>query len=52
MLINALSTFRLIPTTGMTLPLVSYGGSSLLASCLSIGMLLALMRTRQESRYG
>ena len=52
MLINALSTFRLIPTTGMTLPLVSYGGSSLLASCLSIGMLLALMRSRQESRYG
>ena len=35
---------RLFPTTGQPLPLVSYGGTSLLFTCLSIGMMLAVSR--------
>ena len=44
--INMASTLRLMPTKGMTLPFISYGGSSLLASALCIGMVLALTRRR------
>ncbi|MDR2681964.1 MAG: putative lipid II flippase FtsW [Holosporaceae bacterium] len=40
--INIASTLHLIPTKGMTLPLISYGGSSLLAISISVGMILAL----------
>jgi cell division protein FtsW len=45
-LVNMGSTLSLIPTKGMTLPFISYGGSSLLASCFALGMLLALSRRR------
>ena len=43
-IINMASTLHLMPTKGMTLPFISYGGSSLLASALGIGMLLAITR--------
>lgn len=46
--INMGSTLRLIPTKGMTLPLVSYGGSSLVATALGMGFLLALTRRRPQ----
>lgn len=42
--INILVNLQLFPSKGMTLPLVSYGGSSTIALCLSIGLLLALTR--------
>ncbi len=45
-LINMGSALQLIPTKGMTLPFISYGGSSLLATCLGVGMLLGLTRRR------
>jgi cell division protein FtsW len=46
--INMASSLELIPTKGMTLPFVSYGGSSVLAVALSMGMLLALTRRRHH----
>ena len=42
--INMAVNLNLMPTKGMTLPFISYGGSSLLAFGLSIGLLLALTR--------
>ncbi len=47
--VNMASSLRLIPTKGMTLPFVSYGGSSVVAIALGIGMLLALTRTRSRA---
>ncbi len=45
-LVNMGSTLRLMPTKGTTLPFISYGGSSLIAIALGIGMVLALTRRR------
>ncbi len=50
--VNMASTLHLIPTKGMTLPFVSYGGSSVLAIAIGMGMLLALTRRRTGSRAG
>jgi len=52
--INVLMNLQLFPSKGMTLPLVSYGGSSTLAQCFTIGLLLAITRrnpflTRESS---
>lgn len=43
-IINMASTMHLMPTKGMTLPFISYGGSSLLGVALGMGMLLAITR--------
>lgn len=42
--INILVNLQLFPSKGMTLPLVSYGGSSTIAQCFTIGLLLAITR--------
>jgi cell division protein FtsW len=44
--INVAVNLNLIPTKGMTLPFISYGGSSMLAMGLTLGLALALTRRR------
>ena len=41
---NIAVTMNLLPTKGMTLPLISYGGSSMIAVAITIGMVLALSK--------
>jgi cell division protein FtsW len=42
------SAFNILPAKGMTLPLISYGGSSVLAMGLTLGALLALTRKKKR----
>lgn len=49
-LINLGGMTHLIPLTGVPLPLVSYGGSSLLAGMFSLGVLLNISRFRKEAK--
>jgi cell division protein FtsW len=44
-LLNMAVVMSLVPTKGLTLPLVSYGGSSLIATLLSVAVLLSLSST-------
>lgn len=44
--INMSTSLKIIPTKGMTMPFVSYGGSSMLAIGISFGLILALTRKR------
>lgn len=43
-ILNMASVLRMMPTKGVTLPFISYGGSSFLSLCWAMGMLLALTR--------
>lgn len=47
--INLATTLGMIPPKGMTLPFVSYGGSSFIGYCLLFGMVMALVR---EDKWG
>ncbi len=48
--INLAVNLNLIPPKGMTLPFVSYGGTSTIAIAFGMGLMLALTRTRPEER--
>ena len=48
-IINMGVNLQLMPAKGMTLPFISYGGSSLIAIAISMGMVLALSRKRPET---
>ncbi len=50
-LVNLGVAVRLLPAKGMTLPFVSYGGSSLLASGITLGMLFAFSRRRPQDSF-
>ncbi len=45
-MINMGMTFGLFPITGITLPFISYGGSSILANCIGIGLLASVYKER------
>ena len=42
MLVNVGVNIGMLPTKGLTLPLISYGGSSLLMMCFALGILLRI----------
>ncbi|MBT8408163.1 MAG: putative lipid II flippase FtsW [Alphaproteobacteria bacterium] len=49
-MINMSVAVRLMPAKGMTLPFISYGGSSLMAAGITLGMLLAFTRARPQGQ--
>jgi cell division protein FtsW len=50
--LNAGVALGLLPTKGTTLPLISYGGSSIASSLAAIGLILAVARPRRSGRSG
>ena len=49
-LVNLAVAMAILPTKGLTLPFVSYGGSSLLVNAAAAGILLNVSRQRSEAR--
>jgi cell division protein FtsW len=49
--INMAVNLHLIPAKGMTLPFISYGGSSMISLAYGMGMLLAMTRERPRAEY-
>jgi cell division protein FtsW len=51
-LINMLVSVEIIPVTGQTLPLISMGGTSIVFSCIAIGIVLSVSRDATDRTYG
>jgi cell division protein FtsW len=47
-LVNLCVAMAILPTKGLTLPFISYGGSSLLVNAAAIGVLLSISRPRRK----
>ncbi len=47
---NIAVSVQMVPATGLTLPLVSMGGTSMLFTCVSLGIILSVSRFVQEAR--
>ena len=52
MVVNSGMTLGLLPITGMTLPFVSYGGSSLVVTWIMVGLLVGIARNPGKSTWG
>ena len=50
--VNMGASSGLLPTKGLTLPFVSYGGSSLIVSCVLLGIILRIARQLQDESEG
>lgn len=51
-LVNASVAIGLIPTTGLPLPFISYGGTSMILMCMSVGILVNIAVTNSISEKG
>ncbi len=49
---NLAVAMGMVPTKGLVLPFISYGGSSLLVNCAAIGILLNVSRRREDAELG
>lgn len=50
-IINAFGISGITPVKGIAVPFLSYGGSSLVANCLAIGLVLSISKTIQDSSH-
>jgi len=48
---NIAVSVQLVPATGLTLPLVSMGGTSILFTCISLGIILSVSRYVEEAQF-
>ncbi|MFT6197665.1 MAG: cell division protein FtsW [Nonlabens sp.] len=49
-LTNMAVAVNLIPVTGQTLPLISSGGTSILMTCMAVGIVLSVSAKREETK--
>ena len=50
-IINMLVSVEVLPVTGQTLPLISMGGTSIVFTCISIGVVLSISRDSKDRAY-
>ena len=51
-MINMAVSVGILPVTGQTLPLISMGGTSILFTCITIGIILSVSRDSSDRDYG